>query len=265
MSRLALTLAITLLPPSRRAWGDAMRYEYVHSSADQSAFAWGCLGAALKVNVTTGEGWARIGFGAVLLLSFWLGAYLTYWTINAIFNDTSKSSLTIAWTFASLGFVLFPIVFGLAALKAIQAPLDRFHLAKAGYTMTFRCLLIMGSLQALLTALSLVSIVIAKTRHEQLETSVLIGLVSAILLLCVAWFARHSVDLMRNAAAFALLLCISFFAGITVLMPRLTDSIGHDWGFTALVLAFLMLMTTIAGALFKWMQRPAQSHRQSVP
>ena len=258
MSRLALKLAIALLPPSRRAWGEAMRGEYEHLRENQSAFALGCLGSSLKENVATGEGWARIGFGLVLLFSFWLAGFWTYWTFSALFEISSQFSLKFFWTLATIGFVCYPIVLGLAAQKALKAPLDRFQLAEIGYRMTFRCLLIAGGMQALLSVISLVSIMVAKARHEQLETSLSVGLVSAIFLLSVAWFARHNARMTRNAAAVALLLCAAFYGLIQVLMPSLTDNSGHDWGLTTIVIGFLMLLTMIASALFVWMQRPAR-------
>jgi heme/copper-type cytochrome/quinol oxidase subunit 4 len=99
---------------------------------------------------------------------------------------------------------------------------------------------------------------VAKARHEQLETSLSVGLVSAIFLLSVAWFARHNARMTRNAAALALLLCATFYGLIQVLMPSLTDNSGHDWGLTTIVIGLLMLLTMIASALFVWMQRPAR-------
>lgn len=258
MSRLALKLAIALLPPKRRVWGEAMRGEYEHLRDNQIAFALGCLGSSLKENVTTGEGWARIGFGLVLLFSFWLAGYWTYWTLSALLESSSQFSLRFFWTLATMGFVCYPIVLGLAARKALKAPLDRFQLAEIGYRMTFRCLLITGGIQALLSVLSIVSIVVANAKYEQLETSLSVGLVCAICFLSVAWFARHNARMMRNAAALALLLCAAFYGLIQVLMPSLKDNSGHDWGFTTIVIGFLMLLTMIASALFVWMQRPAR-------
>jgi hypothetical protein len=68
MSALILKLALVLLPPSRRTWGQAMKAEFACLPQGQTSFALGCLGASLKENVTTGEGWARIGFLAMLLV-----------------------------------------------------------------------------------------------------------------------------------------------------------------------------------------------------
>jgi hypothetical protein len=66
MTRLLITLASALLPPSRREWGQAMKAEYDALPEGRGTFAWGCLGASLKENVTTGEGWARLGLGVAL-------------------------------------------------------------------------------------------------------------------------------------------------------------------------------------------------------
>jgi hypothetical protein len=74
MSRLALHIAIALLPPSRRAWGEAMKAEYAHMEEGQNVFAWGCLKSSLTENVATGEGWARLFLmGLLLVASSWLG------------------------------------------------------------------------------------------------------------------------------------------------------------------------------------------------
>jgi hypothetical protein len=60
MSNIILNLAIALMPPNRRAWGIAMKAEYEYLGAGQDAFAFGCLGASLKENVSTLQGWVRL-------------------------------------------------------------------------------------------------------------------------------------------------------------------------------------------------------------
>jgi hypothetical protein len=69
MSRLALNLAIAFLPPSRRAWGEAMAAEYAHLDGGQDAFALVCLGVSVRENFLTIQGWARFGFFAIAVIA----------------------------------------------------------------------------------------------------------------------------------------------------------------------------------------------------
>jgi hypothetical protein len=65
MSHLVMKLALTLLPPSKKAWGTAMEREFAHLDDGQNEFALGCLSASLTANVTSGEGLLRLVFGLI--------------------------------------------------------------------------------------------------------------------------------------------------------------------------------------------------------
>jgi hypothetical protein len=128
MSRHLITLATALLPPSRRAWGHAMKAEYDALLAGHSAFALGCLGASLRENVTTGEGWARMGLGVTLALLVpvlahqfdWLGSIIGY---NKV-AEWPHVLTQIGWFFGpiwNIGNTLFAmILIGMACRKTLD-------------------------------------------------------------------------------------------------------------------------------------------------
>jgi hypothetical protein len=58
------------MPPNRRAWGIAMEAEYEYLDAGQDAFAFGCLGASLKENVSTLQGWVRLALITIVCFNF---------------------------------------------------------------------------------------------------------------------------------------------------------------------------------------------------
>lgn len=69
MNRLILKLALALLPPSRRTWGEAMMGEFDALPDGQSGFALGCLGASLRENFLTIQGWTRFGLFAIAVIT----------------------------------------------------------------------------------------------------------------------------------------------------------------------------------------------------
>jgi hypothetical protein len=69
MNRLIMKLALALLPPNRRAWGEAMKGEFGSLPEGQSGFAFGCLAASVQENFLTIQGWARFGFFAIAVLA----------------------------------------------------------------------------------------------------------------------------------------------------------------------------------------------------
>jgi hypothetical protein len=69
MNRLIMKLALALLLPSRRAWGEAMMGEFLALPDGQRGFALGCLGASVRENFLTIQGWARIGFFAIAMIA----------------------------------------------------------------------------------------------------------------------------------------------------------------------------------------------------
>lgn len=80
MNHFLMKLALALLPPSRREWGEAMMGEYECLPEGQSAFAFGCLGASVQENFVTIQGWARFGFFAIAALA-----------VNTIFEFTQHA------------------------------------------------------------------------------------------------------------------------------------------------------------------------------
>ncbi len=258
MSRMVINLARALLPPSRKAWGEAMAAEFAHLSTGQNGFAWGCLGASVKENVMTGEGLARIGFGLVLVFSIWLTAFWTQSSLKMLASAEYNSNGKLFWLVAIQSVVLIPIICGMAAFKATKMPTNRLHLAKIGYKATCACLWVSAFLQLALCVVSVAFILEAKAEFEQIETSLNIGFVTGVLFLGVAYFARKGPHAMRNAAGIAVLLSLSFAGIVAISQIGKSEIVGHNLVPTALSMAILMCLTAFAGGLFTWMERPAQ-------
>ena len=255
MSHLVMKLAIALLPPSRKAWGKAMKAELAHMSDGQSGFAFGCLGASVRENVTTREGLARIGFAVVLILSLWLTAFWINSAFITFADRSQKIGPTLLWERAVQGFSLIPLVVGFAAYQAMREPTNRYHLAQVGHKAAMACLIFFGVLHMIMNALTAVIILEFKEKGQTIKTSLFIGLAFGIVFLSVAWFARRSALLMRNAGTIALFLslaCVGLSAVQNATQPEVS---GHNYAFSAMWLAFFMLLTALGGALFMWMQR----------
>jgi hypothetical protein len=69
MNRLIMKLALALLPPCRRAWGQAMMGEFESLPSGQIGFAIGCLRTSVRENLLTIQGWVRFGFFAIAVLA----------------------------------------------------------------------------------------------------------------------------------------------------------------------------------------------------
>jgi hypothetical protein len=118
-------------------------------------------------------------------------------------------------------------------------------------------------LQLALCIVSVAFILEAKAKYQQIETSLNIGFVTGVLFLGVAYFARKGPRVMGKVSALAALLSFSFAGIVKISQLGQSEIIGHNLVPTALGMAFLMCLTAIAGALFTWMERPAQSFGQN--
>jgi heme/copper-type cytochrome/quinol oxidase subunit 3 len=257
MNHLIMKLALALLPPSRRAWGEAMMGEFAALPERQTDFALGCLGASLKETIMTGEGLARIGFGLVVAASIWLTAFWTQSSLQQLAAAEYNLNGTLFWLFDIQSVILFPIILGIAAFKAAKIPTNRLHLARTGFSATSACLWVSAFLQAASCVVSIAFIMEAKENNEPVETSLSIGFVTGVIFLCVAFYARQGPRMMRNAAATAALLSLSFAAIVAIQQIGLTEIVGHNLVPTALIMTVLLSLTACAGALFTWMGRPA--------
>jgi hypothetical protein len=264
MSRLVMKLALALLPPSRRGWGEAMMGEFAHLSDGQSGFALGCLGVSLRENVMTWEGWARLGFGAVLVMSGWLTLFWTSSVIHLLKTPENLSDARLVQALTLEGFGLFPLVLCLAALRAMKAPMDRFHLARTGHNTTFACLLLAGILQLFLCAGSVyLFLTIDPKAHRVILNTLEFGIFGSMAFLSVAWFARKSAEAMRKTGLIAVAVLLGFAVLVSAQNWLHPGIIVAGVLPTTLFIAFLMFLTATAGALFMWMERPAQSFGQN--
>jgi hypothetical protein len=68
---------------------------------------------------------------------------------------------------------------------------------------------------------------------------------------------------MRGADALALLLSLAC-AGLSVVHSAAQPQVsGHNYAYSAMFLAFFMLLTAIGGAVFMWMERLSKSTHQA--
>jgi ABC-type multidrug transport system fused ATPase/permease subunit len=263
MSDLTLKLAIALLPPSRKAWGKAMKAEFAHLGEGQTGFAWGCLGASLKENVTTGEGWARLGLGLVTAFCLGFSALWIQGVFKILSDHGSISTPRLIHALTLEGFGLFPLAFGFAALKATRAPTNRFHLASIAHSTVLISLTIAGVLQVFLCAGSVLFFMTVEPIHYQtIQNTLEYGIYGSLLFLSVAWFARKSAHSMRRAGFIATLVLIGFAILVSIQNADHPGVILKGVLPTTLFFAFLMTLTAIAGALSMWMGRSARPASQ---
>jgi uncharacterized membrane protein (UPF0136 family) len=144
MSRLLVTLATSFLPPSRRAWGQAMKAEYDALPERQDAFALGCLGASLRENVTTGEGWARLGFWVILVLAGLLGLWFISEVITLITDPRGHFFMQATGFLMLFGFILMLAVIARATFTAMEEPTNRFLISCLGLRVAPRLMMIFG-------------------------------------------------------------------------------------------------------------------------
>lgn len=123
MSRLPyflMVLAVWVLPPNRKAWGEAMRAEFEFLSGNKMGFAQGCFAGAIRENFTTVSGWSRLvllSFAALIFKNSIRGMI----RIAHTYLTDLDVSLWLAYFFNSLLAPLLPVifyfVFGLLVLK----------------------------------------------------------------------------------------------------------------------------------------------------
>jgi hypothetical protein len=251
MSRLIMKLALALLPPSRCAWGRAMELEFAHLEVGQTAFAWGCLGASLKENVTTIAGLARLGFGIALIFSLWMAAFWVQVMVELLASAQRGANAKAFYAISVGGFSLYPVALSIAA--------DRHRLAEIGHKATCACLVIAAILDLALCVCSVLFIIEANSTSEPIETSLNIGLARGTVFLIVAWCAYKGPRLMRNVGAITSLLLLVYSGVLAIQQADQPEIMGHNLLPTALSMVALMSFPAALGALFLWMQRPIQS------
>jgi hypothetical protein len=258
LSRHLITLATALLPPSRRAWGQAMKAEYDALPAGQSAFALGCLGASLRENVTTGEGWARMGFGVVLVLAGLLTLSFLEGLVGLIAEPRRRMVMQVASILMILGLMLKMAMIGCAALEAMAAPINRHYLAKIGLKTAPRLLFILG----LVSVVSLIAQAYVHTfvlpvwlGPERAKVFLIDGGVACIVVLAVAFLSRISAKMMLVSA-----LAGACTLGVSGVIVYYLDRGKLEGIFVASdQYAILLLLFALSGAILMWMERPART------
>jgi hypothetical protein len=134
-------LALALLPPSRRVWGDAMMGEFAALQEGQSGFALGCLGASFRENFLTIQGWARLGFFAIAVIAiktiFKSTQYAVFWANAEQISNLARFNyildqvgvILISGVTLFLVFKIVPKVISIALLIDFGVKLVVFHIA----------------------------------------------------------------------------------------------------------------------------------------
>jgi hypothetical protein len=86
-----------------------MELEFAHLEVGQTAFAWGCLGASLKENVTTIAGLARLGFGIALIFSLWMAAFWVQVMVELLASAQRGANAKAFYAISVGGFSLYPV------------------------------------------------------------------------------------------------------------------------------------------------------------
>jgi hypothetical protein len=260
MSRLLITLATFLLPPSRRAWVQAMQAEYDALPEEQGAFALGCLGASLRENVTTGEGWARMGFGVILSVTLlWMAGGV--WGLVDLIIEPRKRFIVQVWSVLLVSTFVFTLaLIARASVKAMAAPTNRFHLAEIG----------LGTAPKLLLALGVVATISVATQAyfhafvlpvwldlERAKFFLIDGFVTCAVVLVVGFLSQKGARIML----------LSGLVGAFVVTVSGVIAYGLDRGKLKGVFVasdqfvVLLLLFAVSGAILMWMERPAKSVR----
>jgi hypothetical protein len=105
---------------------------------------------------------------------------------------------------------------------------------------------------------SIAFIIEARSKSEQIETSLNISFVMGVIFFFVAYSAMRGPWSMRNAGAIAAILSLLFAGVVAIQQIGQSEVIGHNLVPTALIMAFLMTLTAMAGAILMWLERPAK-------
>lgn len=251
-----MSLAIWLLPPNRKAWGEAMRGEFeTLAFGERLSFGLGCLGTSFKENVASKEGLARLGLFLILAFAAVLGG-LWLWSWTLVFGATNAlelgNVLKMPWMLV-LG--LAPVSIGFAAIRAAKAPTDRHHLAREGVKMISNLALVVGGSQIVGTICVVLTCYVTPRCAAVDYSAYTLGLYGAGLVL-ISIISKRSARALRNAAFIGLVLVSAAIAFLS------WGSIGVSLSLSAFITLALvptipLLMMTLGGALLIWMQRPA--------
>lgn len=251
--RTLMNLAIWLLPPNRKDWGEAMRGEFETIEDGQMPFAFGCFRSSCKENIGTSEGIARLGF-LVLFTSAAVSAGMWLWSWKAILTSDKAGEFAnlsrIGW-WLTLGFV--PIAIGYGAIQAMRAPTDRHYLATTGTKMVSTLAIIWGG-SAIVGTLGIFFNCYSTPRCAEVGSPIYIAGYYGVFLTLIGILAQQNARLLRDLSFFGLV----FSVALTALFFWGIDSSRFPVGemmVATLVPLLPLLMMTVAGTLFTRMQR----------
>jgi hypothetical protein len=256
MSRLLMKLAVALLPPNRKEWGEAMMGEFESAPTAKKQFAIGCLHASLIENFTNVFGLARLGFLvlqaiAIGIMGLWAAGLVVFINDLPPIEDGGAVKIII-WL--SIGLLPLHLVF--SAHKAACFPTNRFHLAEVGSKMVANFAVILGVFFALQFLTAHVSCYFMPRCAE-------VGVINNFALFLGGFFlvtgvlSRRDAKSMRKTAAIGFcIMCI--FCGPFLAISLLNPQFANIWvPFVAVILPLLLM--AVAAAIFIWMQRPASN------
>jgi hypothetical protein len=250
MNRLIITLATALLPPSRSAWGQAMKAEFDALPEGRTVFALGCLGASLRENVTTGEGWARMGLGTMMVFLAGLLVIQVNWLGDVIaFNkvaDWPHLFTKISWFVAPIWALCTTVVAMVTISQSCCKPIDLSTASKLGAVL-FALVLIGTCGERLLGTMTSIGYETSKF-HAINWAKMLKDAPVIVISLAVAAFGFKGTKQLAIATASACFLIISFgietpvIEGVTYVGAEVTDTIKtveHPLSLNLFIFGFL--------------------------
>lgn len=253
MNDLIMRLAIALLPPSRKAWGEAMLTEYALLEDGQNGFAFGCLWASLKENVTTGEGWARVGFLIPLFFSVLLAKSLFLSLLMVHTADAGAEDTRFIGALMLLVACLTPIVMAEACVRAMAAPTDRLHLAKTGFKVVSRLVFVFSAFFYAATVGGLMMLLMTKPTANIGWVYSASGAFFGGVYYLLGQLAQTNAKSMRKAGLIGLAL---FLVPLGILFATSNTALALNLLPVGIMLSLLHIALAAAGSLFFWMQRP---------
>jgi hypothetical protein len=216
------------------------------------------MGASLRENVTTGEGWAQMGFGVVLVLAGLLTLSCLEGLSGLITEPRRRVVLQVTSILMILGLMLKMAMIGCAALEAMAAPINRHYLAKIGLKTAPRLLFILG-------LVSVVSVIAQAYVHafvlpewlgpERAKFFLIDSGVACIAVLAVAFLSRKGAKMMLVSGVVG-----ACTLGASGVIAYYLDRGRLEGVFVASdQYAIVLLLFALSGAILMWMERPART------
>jgi hypothetical protein len=209
----------------------------------------------VRENITTGEGWARIGFFIPIIISLYLG----YSLLLALLSETTPSenspNTQSVGTLMLLGSCFAPLTIIAGAFRAMEAPTDRNHLAKTGFKTTTQLIFVFSSIFAAMSIGGVIMLCVTKPTAYIGLLYVLVGFVVSCVYYVIGLTAEQDAKSMRNVGWQGFVV----IAVLLVVLALVSTQMALAFLPITIMFGFLQLSLFAAGGLFMWMQREGES------